>query len=595
MKNYLSLLISTSLLLVGCTCAPPLKPDAIQHGDYSYLKTYLTWMVQNKMSDQNVEGLSIAVVDDQKVVWSQGFGYADTANKIPATSETVYRVGSISKLFTDTLVMQLAEQGKLDIDKPLQTYLPEFSIKTRFPDAGPITPRNLMTHHSGLPGDINNGMWTHKPKPFSQLVGQLKDEYVAYPPNTIWSYSNLGLTLLGSMVERISGKDFNTYAEAQLLKPLGMVDAKFSQALEGKTASKAYKNHEEKAEVPLRDTPAGGLNANVLDMSHFIKMVFADGKVNGRQILKRATLKEMLRPQNSDVALDVDFRIGLGWMLRDNLKIGTIVEHGGATLHHQSQLSLLPEHKLGVIVSANSPPTGDLLIQIVNTALKLAVETKTGKQVPTNKDKPAINARPLTVQEQQNAAGHYATLFGYVKLTPEGDGLTTEIDGKGMDFVAREDGRLSIRYKLFGFIPVQPDELAEVSLSLHTIAGHDLVLAHYNGQTFVAGEKIKPAPIPASARKWLGEYEIVNLAGGDAYVPKQCALREKDGFLTLEYAFPEFDINTLAYPISVVSDNEAVILGLGRGTQETLRVVNMHGEELIAYSGYLLRKVKTKQ
>ena len=168
-----------------------------------------------------------------------------------------------------------------------------------------------------------------------------------------------------------------------------------------------------------------------------------------------------------------------------------------------------------------------MLIQIVNTALKLAVETKTGKQVPTNKDKPAINARPLTVQEQQNAAGHYATLFGYVKLTPEGDGLTTEIDGKGMDFVAREDGRLSIRYKLFGFIPVQPDELAEVSLSLHTIAGHDLVLAHYNGQTFVAGEKIKPAPIPASARKWLGEYEIVNLAGGDAYVPKQCALREK--------------------------------------------------------------------
>ncbi|WP_239649871.1 serine hydrolase domain-containing protein [Methylocucumis oryzae] len=130
------------------------------------------------------------------MVWAQGFGYADAANKIPATPETVYRMGSISKLFTDTLVMQLAEQGKLNIDKPLQTYLPDFWIKTRFTDAGPITPRNIMTHHSGLPGDMSNGMWIQQPKPFSQLVGQLKDEYIAYPPNTIWSYSNLGLNVI---------------------------------------------------------------------------------------------------------------------------------------------------------------------------------------------------------------------------------------------------------------------------------------------------------------------------------------------------------------------------------------------------------------
>lgn len=301
------------LLLAACSSSPPPKPDNIQRGDYTYLKAYLAWLIAGEMSSQGVEGLSIAVVDDQQIVWSQGFGYADTANHIPATPETVYRVGSISKLFTDTVVMQLADQGKLDIDKPLQTYVPEFSIHTRFPDAEPITPRNIMTHHSGLPGDINNGMWTQKPKPFNQLVGQLKDEYVAYPPNTIWSYSNLGLTLLGVVVERVSGKDFNVYAEEQLFKPLRMADSKFSQVLDGKKASKAYKNHEEKAEVPIRDTPAGGLNANVLDMSRFITMVFANGTSNGHQILKPDTLKEMWRPQNSNVVLDVDFRIGLGW------------------------------------------------------------------------------------------------------------------------------------------------------------------------------------------------------------------------------------------------------------------------------------------
>lgn len=555
MRNQLSLLLGLLFSLTACTSSPPIKPDNSQNGDYSYLKTYLTWLIEDQMVDQGVEGLSIAVVDDQQIVWSHGFGYSDTANKISATPETIYRVGSISKLFTDTLVMQLAEQGKLDIDKPLQTYLPNFSIKSRFPNADPITPRNIMTHHSGLPGDINNGMWTKKPKLFIQLVGQMKDEYVAYPPNTIWSYSNLGLTLLGAMAEQVSGKDFNDYVEEQLLEPLGMVNAKFSQALAGKGASKAYKNHEETAEVPIRDTPAGGLNANVFDMSRFIKMVFADGRVNGRQVIKPETLKEMLRPQNSDVALDVDFRIGLGWMLRNNLNIGRIAEHGGATLYHQSQLSLLPEHKLGVIVSANSPPSGDLLIKVVNTALKLAVSIKTGKQVPIDDEKPEITPRTLTEQEQQKAAGQYAKMFGYANLTPDGNGLATEIDGKTMDFVVREDGRYGILYKLFGLIPTQPEELAEVSLSLRTIAGLDLVLAHYQGQTFIAGEKINPVPIPESVRNRLGEYKIVNLAGGDAFVPKNCAVRERDGFLMLEYSFPEFDVNNLAVPIAPISDS----------------------------------------
>ena len=286
------------LLLTACTHSPPIKPDALPRNDYSYLKNYLTWMIEGKMEEQNIEGLSIAIIDDQKIVWSQGFGYADTANAIKATPETIYRTGSISKLFTDTLVMQLAEQGKLDIDKPLKRYLPNFAIKTRFPDANAITPRNIMTHHSGLPSDVNNGMWTENPESFDQLVGLIKDEYVAYPPNTILAYSNLGITLLGSMLQEVTGDDFNIYAKQRLLNPLGMMDAYFSTALQGKLASKAYDNHEEKNEIPIRDIPAGGLNANVLDLSRFIQMVLAKGQSNGLQILKPETIKEMLRQQN---------------------------------------------------------------------------------------------------------------------------------------------------------------------------------------------------------------------------------------------------------------------------------------------------------
>ncbi|OAI26293.1 MULTISPECIES: serine hydrolase domain-containing protein [Methylomonas] len=590
MKTYLTCLSAILLLLNGCAVSPPLKPDAVAHGDYGYLKTHLTWLIEQEMSEQDVEGLSIAVVDDQQVVWSQGFGYADQAKQIAATPETVYRTGSISKLFTDTLVMQLAEQGKLDIDRPLQTYLPNFAIKSRFPDAGPITPRNIMSHHSGLPGDRGNGMWTKHPVAFNQLVDPLKDEYAAYPPNRIWAYSNLGITLLGTMLEQLTGQDFSSYADQQLLKPLGMTNAAFSLGIEGKLASKAYKNDQEKTEVALRDMPAGGLNANVLDLSRFIAMVLADGKTNGRPILKPETLHEMLRQQNQDVALDVGTKTGLGWFLTNKPGIGDVAAHGGATLFHRSLLTVVPEHKLGVVVLANSPPTGDLIDKVTDKALKLAVAIKAGQPLPDDAETPEIETRGLSPQEQQSAAGQYATALGYIQLTADGDTLATELNGKSLDLVGRDDGKFGIRYKLLGLLPIQPKQLAEVGVSVRHVDGHDLALAHWQGETFVLGEKIQPVPIPESMRSRLGEYEIVNLAEGEAMVPEKCALRERDGFLMLEYSIPAFDMNNLTFPIAPVSENAAVILGLGRGMQETVRLETINGQEFVAYSGYLLRK-----
>ncbi len=355
MKNVLKLL-GALLLLTGCMSAPPPKPESQLRGDYSYLKAYLTWLIESHMRQKSIEGLSIAIVDDKHILWAQGFGNADAANKIPATPETLYRVGSISKLFTDVLVLQLAEQGKLDIDQPLTRYLPDFSIKSRFPNANPPTLRQIMTHHSGLPSDISNGMWTANPEPFGGLAGKLKDEYLAYPPDYVFSYSNVGLSLLGSVLEKTTGQAFAAYAQQQLLKPLGMNHAQFSTYVDGLPVSKAYKLHEEKSEPPLRDMPAGGLSANVLDMGRFMQMVLAGGSMNGQQILKPETLKDMLRAQNSQVTLDAGQQIGLGWFLRNNLNIGTIAEHGGATLYHNSLLSLVPEQRLGVVLLSNRLP-----------------------------------------------------------------------------------------------------------------------------------------------------------------------------------------------------------------------------------------------
>jgi CubicO group peptidase (beta-lactamase class C family) len=134
----------------------------IDEKELDELKQEIRLMIQKDMKIYKVVGISIALVDDQNVVWSEGFGYADQANNIPANSQTIYRVGSVSKLFTATSVMQLVENQKINLDEPIQTYIPEFKIKSRFEKQGEITARNLMTHHSGLPSDIENNFFLQK-------------------------------------------------------------------------------------------------------------------------------------------------------------------------------------------------------------------------------------------------------------------------------------------------------------------------------------------------------------------------------------------------------------------------------------------------
>jgi CubicO group peptidase (beta-lactamase class C family) len=174
-------------ILAGCA-SRPLPPQSVARGDYEPVKAYLAALIQYEMKKRDVTGLSIALVDDRTILWAEGFGYADQAAKIPATSDTVYRAGSISKLFTATAAMQLAERGRLDIDAPLSASLPQFGIKSRFAGAGAITPRTIMTHHSGLPRDLLQGMWVEAPEPFTAVAHRIRDEYAAYPPNYVFSY-----------------------------------------------------------------------------------------------------------------------------------------------------------------------------------------------------------------------------------------------------------------------------------------------------------------------------------------------------------------------------------------------------------------------
>jgi CubicO group peptidase (beta-lactamase class C family) len=165
---------------------------------YSNTINQMTAYIENHMAQNNVTGLSIALVDGQNVVWARGFGYADKENNIPADADTIYEIASVSKTFAAATIMRLAEQGLIDIDKPITTYLPGFSINQRFPASGPITIRSILTHHSGIPSDLFNGAWTEG-QAFDYdtwLLDYLKNEYTSVPVGSVFAYSNSAFALL---------------------------------------------------------------------------------------------------------------------------------------------------------------------------------------------------------------------------------------------------------------------------------------------------------------------------------------------------------------------------------------------------------------
>jgi CubicO group peptidase (beta-lactamase class C family) len=585
------LVIIISIILSGCATAPPLRPATLAPGEYGYLKEHITWLIRKEMAKNNVQGLSIALVDDQQVVWAEGFGFADSAAKIPATADTVYRIGSVSKLFTTISALQLVEQGRLALDSPLQQYLPDFSLRSRFSNTAPITLRNIMTHHSGIPSDYMKGMWTQQPQPISTLPALIKDEYAAFPPGTVFSYSNLGMTLLGLAVQNSSGQEFCSHLQQQLLQPLGMQQTTCAPAIpRSAPASKAYSGGEEKAEPPLRDTPAGGLNASVRDMSRFIRMILAEGELDGRRIIKPETVRAMLTPQNSNVALDRSFRIGLGWMLGGlggiNIQqAGTVAHHSGATLYHRAQLVVLPDVKLGVIVLSNTDAAQQSINTVATEALKLGLEIKTGRTQPQRPQLPTGNY--LSSQELQEYQGSYATQAGLGRLEANGGYLSASLMDRSFRLVPRSDTKLQLQYRLLGLFPINLGELGQYGIGRALVDGHELLTVADQNVELVIGEKVKPVPLSAAWQQRLGSYRITNL-GNDTQFANEITLRMADGLLLIDYTLLEFGKAKVSQIIRPVSDSEAVVAGLWRGAGETIRVIRENGQEQLVFSGYRL-------
>jgi len=588
--KLLSLVLCVATL-AGCSSAPT-RPASVSRDDLASTQAYVTRLVQHEMAQNKVTGLSLALVDDQRIVWAQGFGFADVDQGIPASAETLYRVGSISKLFTDTAAMQLAERGLLDIDQPIQHVLP--ALKT-LQSSVPITPRQLMTHHAGLPRDRLKGFQTPQPEPLAALVDLLAGEPLAYAPGQVFSYSNVGISLLGAVLQSLGGAPFAQHMQQSVLAPLSMAHSAFETGVSNSPLmAKGYRGREAIPEIPLRDVPAGGLNSSVNDLSRFMSMVFARGRSGTHQILKPETVAEMLRPQNSAVPLDFNFQIGLGWMLSTLGKstienAGPVAHHGGTIGMFHSQMYLLPQHKLGVVVLANSGTATRVVDHIATETLTLALEAKTGITQPEH-TKPAWADAALPAEVQSAHVGDYTTLVGPVHIRADGSALRVNALGHDFKLRPRSDGLLGLDYALLGLVSVNMGTLSEIGFSRRTVAGRDLLVALVGAQDMLVGQRMEP---PASLGAWqqrLGDYDISNL-GDEPKVAKRIRLVEERGFLVFETTLLDEPDQPVRAVLKPVSDTQALLLGSLADSGEVVRSVTVDGVEQLAYAGYLARKM----
>src|SRR6266581_3350972 len=214
-------------LLLGLAAHAEDQGNIPARKDYASVAMSLESMIRQEMDDKQLPAFSIALVDGNQIVWAQGFGYQDPDKKIPATAHTVYRVGSVSKLFTDIGIMQMVEAGKINLDAPVSQYIPDFHPQNPF--SSPITLRELMSHRSGLLREPPIGNYFDPSEPTLQAtVRSMNSTELVYEPGTHLKYSNAGIAVVGYTLEEMNHQLFPEYLKQAVLRPLGMNASAFA-------------------------------------------------------------------------------------------------------------------------------------------------------------------------------------------------------------------------------------------------------------------------------------------------------------------------------------------------------------------------------
>lgn len=338
------------------------------------LRTLDAW-IERTLAEREHPGLAVGVVHDQSLVWAKGYGLADLQRDIPVTPNTIFRIGSISKVFTAVAILQLRDTGRLRLDDPVTMYLPWFSVRRQAPAGPPITIWQLLTHTSGLPADAPGVVWDTFTIPSRQeIIGSVPDVETLFATGTRYSYSNLGYLILGEIVAAVSDQSFTEYVESQILDPLDMSSTDLEPDPDMPGLAVGYGPNipgAAREARPFADTksytPAGDGASSVKDMAVLASLLLRDQALAGPEVISISTLREMQRVHW--LLPDWQSGRGLGLLVRrvdQQVRVG----HLGDSWGFIAAFAVAPVEKLGVICLSNAGGVG-LIRQCIAQAFEL--------------------------------------------------------------------------------------------------------------------------------------------------------------------------------------------------------------------------------
>lgn len=313
---------------------------------------------------ENLPGITWSVVQDQDILWSGALGQANAEDNVEADPSTLFSICSISKLFTAVAIMKLYDEGKLRLDDRIGEILPWYDLEQQFPGSGPITIESLLTHSSGLPREANYPYWTGPDFPFpsqEEVKEGLEEQETLYPASTYFQYSNLGLTLLGEVVEEVSGMDYEAYIKENIIEPLRLSDtrSKLPEELYGEELAVGYgaiKRNGERDKIQFFQAngikAAAGFSSNVLDLAEFASWQFRLLDTSATEILKPSTLRNMQNVHWVDP--DWNTTWGLGFSVYQGPGGDTWVSHGGSCPGYRTVIQMNPSSKRAYVVMINA-------------------------------------------------------------------------------------------------------------------------------------------------------------------------------------------------------------------------------------------------
>ncbi len=512
MRRVFFLVIPLAVLnLVGSGSSlaqkPPTAKDALES-----VAARLDEAVRYEMAAKGLPAVSIALVRGKDIV-AKGYGLARVKPEVAASADTVYRAGSVSKLFTDLAVMQLVEKGELELDAPVSKYLPDFA--PRNPSGKPITLRMLMSHRSGLCRETPVGHYFDPTSPpLENTVRSLNATELVYEPGEKTKYSNAGIAVVGRVIEKLKNEPFPSYVNRTIIEPMGLKATGFvpTPAMTEKLSRGVMWTYDGRTfDAPnflLGTNAAGNLYSTADDLARFVRVLLDGGKGSGGvQVISPDTLRTMWTPQFPANGAPRLFGIGFNLGMVDGHKR---VGHGGAVYGFATEVAALPNDDMGVVVCISKDCANTTATRIADHALRMLLALKAGRPLPAYE-----KTEPVPLDEARRLAGRYG----------EGEKAIDFTSAQGKLFMtpARGGFRLEVRKPGEGMVTDDP-------------LGFGTKIVTGDGKITVEGISLfrKPETLPEPApSRWLG------LIGEYGWNHNTLYILERDGkmFALIEYFF----------------------------------------------------------